>query len=299
MAIRNGKMRGHGILTLLRLTVLLSLSLILAPQGSAQTSSSTNPEADSREKAWNILSNAAHLSNFDHRANAIQALGLTSGDPDAVQLAEEALRDKEPTVRAAAAKALGAMGSTASIPKLENLLSDKDISVVLAAAHALVQVKEKSGYDTYYSVLEGELKGGHGMFTEQMKQMKSPERAIKFAFDQGIGFVPYAGYGKEVLHAWKQRSTAPTRAVAARALADDPDPRTGRALAKAVSDKNWVVRAAALEAIAKRGDPALLHDIEPAMSDKKDVVRYSAAAAVLHLVRIAQGKAHTAQEVAR
>jgi HEAT repeat protein len=186
-----------------------------------------------------------------------------------VQLAEDALRDKEPTVRAAAAKALGAVESTASIPKLENLLSDKDISVVLAAAHALVQLKEKSGYDTYYSVLEGELKGGHGMFTDQMKQMKSPERAIKFAFDQGIGFVPYAGYGKEVLHAWRQRSTAPTRAAAARALADDPDPRTGRALAKAVSDKNWVVRAAALEAIAKRGDPALLHDIEPAMSDKR------------------------------
>jgi HEAT repeat protein len=87
-----------------------------------------------------------------------------------------------------------------------------------------------------------------------------------------------------------------TRAAAARALADDPDPRTGRALAKAVSDKNWVVRAAALEAIAKRGDPALLHDIEPAMSDKKDIVRYSAAAAVLHLVRIAQGNAHTSQE---
>ena len=274
----------------------MSFSLALAPQSWSQSSSSTDPEADSRERAWNILSTAAHLSNFDHRANAIQALGFTSGDGAAVQLAEDALRDKEPTVRAAAAKALGAMRSTASIPKLENLLSDRDISVVLASAHALVQLKDKSGYDTYYSVLEGELKGGHGMFTDQMEQMKSPERAIKFAFDQGIGFVPYAGYGKEVLHAWRQRSTAPTRAAAARALADDPDPRTGRALAKAVSDKNWVVRAAALEAIAKRGDPALLHDIEPAMSDKKDIVRYSAAAAVLHLVRIAQGNAHTSQE---
>ena len=274
----------------------MSFSLALAPQSWSQSSSSTDPEADSRERAWNILSTAAHLSNFDHRANAIQALGLTSGDGAAVQLAEDALRDKEPTVRAAAAKALGAMRSTASIPKLENLLSDRDISVVLASAHTLVQLKDKSEYDTYYSVLEGELKGGHSMFTEQMKQMKSPERAIKFTFDQGIGFVPYAGYGKEVLHAWKQRSTAPTRAAAARALADDPDPRTGRALAKAVSDKNWVVRAAALEAIAKRGDPALLHDIEPAMSDKKDIVRYSAAAAVVHLVRIAQGNAHTSQE---
>jgi HEAT repeat protein len=281
---------------LLRILAPILFTFALAPLNAQQTPAQAPSQEDIWATAWDILFVGAHVSNFERRANAIQALGLTSGDEAAVQLAEDALRDKEPMVRAAAAKALGAMRSTASIPKLENLLSDRDISVVLASAHALVQLKDKSGYDTYYSVLEGELKGGHGMFTDQMKQMKSPERAIKFAFDQGIGFVPYAGYGKEVLHAWRQRSTAPTRAAAARALADDPDPRTGRALAKAVSDKNWVVRAAALEAIAKRGDPALLHDIEPAMSDKKDIVRYSAAAAVLHLVRIAQGNAHTSQE---
>ena len=92
----------------------------------------------------------------------------------------------------------------------------------------------------------------------------------------------------EAYHAWKKRSTAPTRAAAARELAGDPDPRAGQALAKAVSDKDWSVRAAAVEAIAKRGDPALLANIVPAMSDKKDIVRYSAAAAVLRLSRITQ-----------
>jgi HEAT repeat protein len=110
----------------------------------------------------------------------------------------------------------------------------------------------------------------------------------RFAFDQSIGFLPYGGYGREALHAWKKRSAAPTRAAAARELAGDPDPRSGHALAKVVSDKDWSVRAAAIEAIAKRGDPALLVDIVPAMSDRKDVVRYSAAAGVLRLGRIAQ-----------
>lgn len=271
------------------------LSFALAPLNRPHALPQEPPVNDAQRKAWDILVAGAHVSNPERRANAIQALGLAPGDSMLAQLAESALQDKEASVRAAAAKALGAMNSKESIPKLENLLSDKDISVVLAAAHALVQLKEKSGYDTYYSVLEGELKGGKGMFTEQLNQLKSPERAIKFAFDQGIGFVPYAGYGKEALHAWKQRSTAPTRAAAARALADDPDPRSGKALAKAVSDKDWVVRAAALEAIAKRGDPALLTDIEPAMSDKRDVVRYSAAAAVFHLAQIAQRNAHAEQ----
>src|SRR5467141_3863276 len=242
----------------------------------------------SRDKAWNILQTAAHASNFDKRANAIQALGLTSGEPEAVQLAEEALHDKEPTVRAAAAKALGAMRSTESISKLHDALSDKDISVCLAAAHSLIQLKENSGYELYYDVLVGERKSGKSLIAGQLNDLKTPERAVKFAFDQGIGFVPYAGYGMEAVRAWKKKSVSPTRAAAARELAEDPDPRTSRALAIAVSDKDWVVRSAALEAIAKRGDPALLESAAHDLSDKKDIVRFSAAAAVLHLARIAR-----------
>jgi HEAT repeat protein len=62
----------------------------------------------------------------DKRANAIQALGLAAGDPAAVRLAEDALGDKEAYVRAAAVKALGALGSTESIPKLQNLVNDNN-----------------------------------------------------------------------------------------------------------------------------------------------------------------------------
>lgn len=94
----------------------------------------------------------------------------------------------------------------------------------------------------------------------------------------------------EAVKAWKKRSTAPTRAAAARELADDPDPRTDQALVKAAADKDWVVRAAALEAIAKRGDPALLPDITSSLSDKKETVRFSAAAVVLHLTLIIEEK---------
>ena len=244
-------------------------------------------QVDAQKQAWNILVEGAH-GNMDKRANAIQALGLDPGDPAAVRLAEDALADKEASVRGAAAKALGALGSPDSIPKLQNLVNDKDISVALAAGHALVQLKSNSGYDVYYSLVVGVRKGRTSPIAEELNQMKTPARAIRFAFDQGIGFLPYGGYGMEAFHAWKKRSTAPTRAAAARELAGDPDPRTGRALAKAVSDKDWSVRAAAVEAIAKRGDPALLANIVPAMSDKKDIVRYSAAAAVLRLSRITQ-----------
>ena len=267
--------------------LILSLCFTPAAVDLRLESPQSSGQVDAQKQAWNILVEGAH-GNMDKRANAIQALGLDPGDPAAVRLAEDALADKEASVRGAAAKALGALGSPDSIPKLQNLVNDKDISVALAAGHALVQLKSNSGYDVYYSLVVGVRKGRTSPIAEELNQMKTPARAIRFAFDQGIGFLPYGGYGMEAFHAWKKRSTAPTRAAAARELAGDPDPRTGRALAKAVSDKDWSVRAAAVEAIAKRRDPALLANIVPAMSDKKDIVRYSAAAAVLRLSRITQ-----------
>jgi HEAT repeat protein len=279
-----------GPVTMRIFVAVLALFLCFTPAAGdlPLASQQSTGQTDVQQQAWKVLERGAHEGNIDKRANAVQALGLDSGDSAAVRLAEDALGDKEAYVRAAAAKALGALGSAESVPKLQLLVADKDISVALAVGHALVQLKSNSGYDVYYSLVAGVRKGSTSLITQEMNQMKTPGRAIRFAFDQGIGFLPYGGYGMEALHAWKKRSTAPTRAAAARELAGDPDPRSGKALAKAVSDKDWTVRAAALEAIAKRGDSGLLVDIVPAMSDKKDVVRYSASAAVVRLSRIAQ-----------
>ena len=52
-------------------------------------------------------------------------------------MAERALSDRHPKVRAAAARALGPMGFVSSIPKLKVALRDKEPTVVLAAAHSL------------------------------------------------------------------------------------------------------------------------------------------------------------------
>ena len=65
-----------------------AVDLSLASQQSAR-------QLDAQKQAWNMLVEGAHGSNMDKRANAILALGLDSGDPAAVQLAEHALGDKE------------------------------------------------------------------------------------------------------------------------------------------------------------------------------------------------------------
>ena len=80
------------------------------------------------------------------------------------------------------------------------------------------------------------------------------------------------------------------RAVAATFLAHDPDPASARALVKATSDKDWMVRAAAVEAIAQRGDASLLPSVEIKFSDRNAKVRYSAAAAVIRLSMIGEIK---------
>ena len=71
------------------------------------------------DEAWASLTSAASDKNAGKREKAIRALGLIPNDAKAREMAEAALSDERPEVRAAGAEALGQMGASASIPKLE------------------------------------------------------------------------------------------------------------------------------------------------------------------------------------
>jgi HEAT repeat protein len=238
-----------------------------------------------QQKAWSILEEGANEKSPDKRSMAVRALGLVPHSPKAVQIAEKALEDERPEVRAAAT-ALGLMPSRASIPKLKNTLSDKETAVVLAAAHSLLLLQDDSGYEVYYAVLMRQRKSTEGLLAEGEKTLKDPKKMAQFGFEEAIGYVPYGGFGYSAFKELRKDDVSPVRAAAAKVLAKDPDPTSARALVQAASDKSWTVRAAALDAIAERGDPSLLEDIVPAMSDHKDLVRYTAAAAVIRLSTI-------------
>jgi HEAT repeat protein len=238
------------------------------------------------QKAWSILDAGANERSFVTRSEAIYVLGLLPGNSRAVAMAEKALTDPAPEVREAGATALGQMQSYSSIPKLEHALDDKEISVVLAAAHSLLTLHDTQAYEVYYEILIGERKSGQGLIADEEKKLRDRKKLAELGFEEGIGFVPYASMGWGVaksIYKEKQGDASPVRAAAAKILAEDPDPHSGRALVKACSDRSWVVRAAALDALARRGDPAVLKDIEPNLSDEKEIVRYTAAAAVIRL----------------
>jgi HEAT repeat protein len=239
-----------------------------------------------KEEAWQIIEDACVGDKTGDRATAILVLGLIPKDVRSARLAEGALKDEKPEVRAAAAAALGNMASRASIPKLRAAMEDQDPSVVLAAAHSLDLMHDSSAYEVYYEVLNGERKAGKGLIASQASILHDPKKMAELGFEEGIGFVPFAGIGWGAIKAIRKDDSSPVRAAAAKVLARDPDPAATKALAEAAGDKSWIVQAAALEALAKRGDPSALPTVEQYMSDEKNPIKFTAAAAVIHLTAI-------------
>lgn len=247
-----------------------------------------------KHKAWDMLQTAIASKRTVDRTDGVRALGLLRGDTRARKLAEDALEDRKPEVRAAAATALGQMHSTSSIPRLQHALTDEKVPVVMAAAHALRTLNDDaSAYAVYYDLLTGGRKTGDGLIARQLETLKDPKELAKIGVSEGVGFVPFAGIGWDAWRTMHKKDPNPVRAVAATYLAHDPDPATGKALVEATHDHNWIVRAAAIEAIAQRGDPSLMPEVEPSFADKNPKVRYTAAAAVISLS--SSGKSQTAR----
>ena len=236
------------------------------------------------ERSWQILQQGLSNKRAEKRANAVHALRLLPNNPRAQMMAENALADPNPNVRAAAARALGPMGAVSSVPKLKAVLDDKEPAVVLAAAHSLFLLGDREdSYEIDYEMLIGERKAADGFVASGVNELKNPKAVAVIGLETGLGFVPFGGAGYEVFKRSRKDDRTPVRAAAARELATDGDPKIRAALARACSDKKWRVRAAAVDAIAKIEDPTLLNAITPVLDDKSDIVRYDASAAVLRL----------------
>jgi len=283
---------GLGLLAVLNAFCLNRVSLFAQAPGTAPAKPSDSKTAaagtqadasDPNEKAWRILHDGLKDGNADKRAKAVRSLGLLSENEEAEKDARSALKDGKPNVRVAAAMALGSMHAKHAAPDLERILDDPEPAVVLAAANSLLLLQDEVGYDVYYDVLTGEKRATKGLIKEQLDTLKSKKKLATMGFEEGIGFIPYAGIGYEIIKTVTKNGSSQVRAAAAKRLAHDPKPDVAGALVKATTDKNWAVRASALEAIAQRGDRSLAPRITPALDDGKDAVRFTAAACIAHL----------------
>ena len=254
----------------------LAIASVLILSGSAWAQSPA-------DRSLGILKQGLGDAQEERRERAALALGLLVEDQRARELAEAALSDPSPAVRAAAAATLGQIGLPASIPGLIEALKDKETEVVFSAAGALHVLGDPMANNVYYAVLTGQRKTGEPLLESQLKMLKDPQALAKIGFEAGMGFIPFGGVGTKVFKTVTQDKVSPVRAAAAQRLANDPDPRSARALADALSDKEWLVRASAVSAITKRGDPELLSAVIPLLDDEEDTVRFNAAAAVVKL----------------
>ncbi|HEV2696853.1 MAG TPA: HEAT repeat domain-containing protein, partial [Terriglobales bacterium] len=110
---------------------------------------------DPREQAWQILRTGLEEKKAPERAVAVQALSLLPGNRRATTFAITALHDKNAEVRTAAAVVLGQQHARSAVSELKQALTDSEITVVLAAAHSLLLLKDPAAYDVYYAVLIG------------------------------------------------------------------------------------------------------------------------------------------------
>jgi HEAT repeat protein len=290
LIVRRGNLALFGVLGLLSVAGISARAQAPtpspAPSQEKQPAPATNPSATPqtpREKAWGILHEALQDDNADKRAKGVRALGLLPRNTEAEKAAIGALKDDKANVRLAAVAALGSMHDEQATSELEKVLDDSEPVVVLAAANSLLLLRDDAGYDVYYGVLTGERRATKGLIKGQLDSLKDKKKMAELGFEEGIGFIPYAGIGYEIFKTVTKDDSSPVRAAAAKKLARDPNPDSGKALMTATTDKNWTVRAAALEAIAERGDRSLIPKITAAMDDDKDLVRFMAAACVAHL----------------
>jgi HEAT repeat protein len=244
---------------------------------------------DPRNIAWQILLSGLENKKVTNRTVAVQALSLLPGNARATRLATAALRDKNTGIREAAAVVLGQQHARSAVPALKEALNDSEISVVLAAAHSLLLLKDPSAYEIYYAILMGDKKGSTGLVESQINRIKDPKQVAEMGISQGVGFVPFGGMGYEAFREIRKHDSSPVRAAAARFLASDPDAMSEDALVQtAVADNEEAVRLAALDALAQRGDPRCIEHLMRGLEDSKSSVQYRTAAVILHLSDIAK-----------
>jgi len=267
---------------------LLSLAFLgpsqATPQEKPPAKPAAKPTAPSlRESAWDLLKAGSADKDTKHRAGALQAMGILRPMPDIVKIIEAGLDDQSPIVREAAARSLGEMRSTTSISKLQAAVDDKDFGVSIAAATALVGMKNDAGYDANFEMLTGARKSGEPLTQQASRTLHDRDKMIMLSFEQGMGFAPFGGFAVAAFEAMKKNSTAPVRASAALALAHDPDERSARALVIATGDKEWIVRVAAIRALGMRDDASLVGELKAPLADTRSEVRYAAAASIIRL----------------
>jgi HEAT repeat protein len=259
----------------------------LSAPSRAQVPARTN-SVERRAAAWAYLHDGLNHKDADNRIQAIYALGTLGVQSDSVSLIEARLQDKDSLVRQAAAKTLGDMHASQSIPNLRVVLDDKSAAVSFTAAEALWHLDDQSGTSVLAQVLAGDrgVSPGliHSEWHDMHEQLHNPASLAEFGAVQAAGaFLGPAGFGVAALEELAKDKTAGVRALSASLLGAGTDPGDRVLLEEALKDKSWLVRAAAAEALGHVGNEADIEKLSSMVDKGQPAERYKAAAAIVRL----------------
>src|SRR5579864_101954 len=268
----------------------LATALGLAKPGVAETPirPAAAREESAADRAWQILRDGVNDKQFATRISALSALGDAGPNVRGAHLAEGALHDKDPDIRAQAATTLGAMKYRPAIQALRIALSDPAPQVSFAAARSLWQLGDFTGRRVLLEVLEGEKKTSDGFVDGNIRGMhrklKDKKGLVVMGAERGAGeLMGPLSFGMPLIKQQIEGSADSARASSVALLASRPDRETLQALKAALMDRDWKVRTAAAQAIGKLARPGTIQWLEYSLDDGKAIVRYEAAAGILRL----------------
>ncbi len=252
---------------------------------------SAQSEAVDIDTAHNIISVGLNSGNPTMRVEAIAATGMIAKSQSVRKRIEEFLTDKDVSVRIAATDTLADLGFEESEPALEKVLdTDQVPEVEFAAAKALYKLQDPKGKQTLENILYGNINTKSSYIQRQKRRVFSSFHSIHdatiFLLSTGGGFVPVPGAGmgfSEVARLMDDSALTP-RATIVLLLGRQRGPDADKLLLFALKDKDWTVRASAALMIALTARRDMRQDIVPLMSDNEAKVRFRAAGAYLHLI---------------
>jgi HEAT repeat protein len=271
------------------MAVRLSSILILALNLSIPTFGAAD---EMQVKADAILNEALASKNPDTRKQAVAALSLAASSQAYLSRLIEMLNDKDVEVRVAAVSSLSEVRNRSVSSALRKSLQDEVPEVSFAAAKALWALRDPSGKEALFAVLEGENKTSSGFLSKQkreaLRMMHTPRTALLFAAKQGASFAPIPGLGGGIssMQSILSDPAVSGRAAAALLLGQQNDAATVQALKDALKEDDASLRAAAVHSLALKNRVSFKKDIAPLLADDKESVRLRAAAAYMRLSAI-------------
>ena len=222
-----------------------------------------------RKDAWDRLRNTAEAPNPEDRADTLRVIADLK-DQRGVPLMTELLSYKQPSVRGAAARALGHLGRKDVRAQIEALLKDPVQAVREAAAASLADLGGKESVPVLAKALND------GAFTV---------RASAVAALLQLG-EPFRLVAPTVLALAQQNDTA-ARSSAAYALGKATKPNAGDAAAlleSLTADPLPGPKIVALRSLGRIGNRDSIPLFKEALHDTNEAVRATAGGGILHLL---------------